>query len=394
MHRPTTCLRLYNRSLRCLSPTFFSRSSYGSLSSARSPHPVSSVKFYKQAYSTQDKATTFLTLPREIPGRNSKTELRMRCTEFDNKGNVQTTAGEFLKTDLCTQHSILPRDLRTIDTRHVNPKSAILVRSEAILINLAHIRALIKSDLVVIFDTFGSTNSYNQSIFIYDLQERLRSGNRDSLPYEFRALEAIFISVVSSLQSEVDVLENLVTKLLSDLEDSIQQEKLKDMLQYTKKLSDFYQGVTSVRDAINEVLDQDEDLAAMYLTAKKSGSPRDASDHEEIELLLESYLKQTEEIENKAATLISHMKSTEEIVQIMLDTNRNSLLLFELKLTVATMSVGTGALIASMFGMNLKNYMENDPFAFGIVSAATLCTVGLTLAGALRKVKVLSKPYC
>jgi magnesium transporter len=138
----------------------------------------------------------------------------------------------------------------------------------------------------------------------------------------------------------------------------------------------------------------DEDLAAMYLTAKKAGSPRDPSDHEEIELLLEAYLKQTEEVENKAATLISHMKSTEEIVQIMLDTNRNSLLLFELKLTVATMSVGTGALIASMLGMNLRNYMENDPFAFGIVSAATLCTVGLTLAAALRKVKVLSKPYC
>ncbi|KAG2181458.1 hypothetical protein INT44_008271 [Umbelopsis vinacea] len=318
----------------------------------------------------------------------------MRCTEFDDKGNVKTTAGEFLKSELCIQHGILPRDLRTIDTHHVNPKSAILVRSEAILVNLAHIRALIKSDLVVIFDTFGSTNSYNQSIFIYDLQERLRSGNRDSLPYEFRALEAIFISVVSSLQSEVTVLENMVTKLLSDLEDSIQQEKLKDMLQYTKKLSEFYQGVVSTRDAINEVLDQDEDLAAMYLTAKKAGSPRDPSDHEEIELLLEAYLKQTEEVENKAATLISHMKSTEEIVQIMLDTNRNALLLFELKLTVATMSVGTGALIASMLGMNLRNYMENDPFAFGIVSAATLCTVGLTLAGALRKVKVLSKPYC
>jgi magnesium transporter len=79
-----------------------------------------------------------------------------------------------------------------------------------------------------------------------------------------RALEAIFISVVSSLQSEVDVLENLVTKLLSDLEDSIQQEKLKDMLQYTKKLSDFYQGVTSVRDAINEVLDQGLYLSSYF----------------------------------------------------------------------------------------------------------------------------------
>ncbi|KAM3583004.1 magnesium ion transporter [Umbelopsis sp. WA50703] len=393
MQQPGTCLRLYCRSLRRLSPTYFCRARYGSYSRipfTRSPF----VRYCKQAYSTQDTASNFLIAPREIPGKGIKKELKLRCTEFDEKGSVKTTAGDFLKTDLCTQHSLLPRDLRTIDTHHINPKAAILVRSEAILINLAHIRAVIKSDLVVLFDTFGSTNSYNQSIFIYDLQERLRSANRDGLPYEFRALEAMFISVVSSLHSELDVLNNLVTKLLSDLEDSVQQDKLKDLLQYTKKLSDFYQGVMTIRDAINEVLDQDEDLAAMYLTEKKAGSPRNAADHEEIELLMESYLKQTEEIANKAAILISHMKSTEEIVQIMLDTNRNSLLLFELKLTVATMSVGSGALIASLFGMNLKNFMEDDPMAFALVTGGTLFTVALTLAGAMRKVRVLSRPYC
>jgi magnesium transporter len=84
-----------------------------------------------------------------------------------------------------------------------------------------------------------------------------------------RALEAIFISVVSSLQSEVNVLENLVTKLLSDLEDSIQQEKLKDMLQYTKKLSEFYQGVVSTRDAINEVLDQGSYFSSIILLIER-----------------------------------------------------------------------------------------------------------------------------
>jgi hypothetical protein len=79
MQSPITCLRLYCRPLRRLSPTFFCRSSYGSLASSRLPYPASATKLYKQAYSTQDKASTFLTLPREIPGRSSKTELRMRC---------------------------------------------------------------------------------------------------------------------------------------------------------------------------------------------------------------------------------------------------------------------------------------------------------------------------
>lgn len=106
-------------------------------------------------------------------------------TEFDQNGAVKTTAGDFFKSDFCQHHSLLPRDLRTIDTYSVYQKPTILVRPEAILVSIAHLKALLKSDMVVLFDTYGSTDSYNQSIFIYDLQERLRS-QKDGLPFEFR----------------------------------------------------------------------------------------------------------------------------------------------------------------------------------------------------------------
>ena len=44
----------------------------------------------------------------------------------------------------------------------------------------------------------------------------------------------------------------------------------------------------------------DEDLAAMYLSDKKNGITRDLNDHEELEVLLESFSKQVEEIVNEA----------------------------------------------------------------------------------------------
>lgn len=105
-------------------------------------------------------------------------------TEFDDTGSVCVTAGEFRKADLCQRHSLLPRDLRGIDSHSTYQKPAVLVRSEAILVNMTYLKALVKSDLVVLFDTFGSSDSYNQSIFIYDLQERLRTHHE--LPFEFR----------------------------------------------------------------------------------------------------------------------------------------------------------------------------------------------------------------
>ena len=47
----------------------------------------------------------------------------------------------------------------------------------------------------------------------------------------------------------------------------------------------------------------DDDLAAMYLSDKKNGVPRNPDDHEELEVLLESFAKQVEEIVNEAENI-------------------------------------------------------------------------------------------
>ena len=41
----------------------------------------------------------------------------------------------------------------------------------------------------------------------------------------------------------------------------------------------------------------------MYLTDKKCGNPRKLDDHEELEVLLESFSKQVEEIVNEAENI-------------------------------------------------------------------------------------------
>ncbi|KAI8360292.1 hypothetical protein B0O80DRAFT_381745 [Mortierella sp. GBAus27b] len=328
-----------------------------------------------------------------VPHHSLKNEIKLRCTEFDHKGNVKTTAGEFLKSDLCQQHGLHARDMRKIDSSFNNQIPVLLVRPEAILVNVGHIRALIKADLVVLFDSFGSTDSYNQSIFIYDLEEKLRMSTSASggLPFEFRALEAIFISVVSSLQSEMEVLVHFVSNLLAQLEESIDQNKLKELLQYSKKLSQFESKTLLIRDIFVETLDQDEDLANMYLTEKKMGTPRTKDSHEEIEILLESYLKQVQEIANTVSIVKQQMQSTEEIVNVMLGATRNQLLLFELRIAMGTLGMSSGAIIASLYGMNLHNYLETNPHAFAIVGSTALGISMMVFAFCSRKLKQLAK---
>lgn len=162
----------------------------------------------------------------------------MRCTVLDASGNVSQTSGEFKKSDLSTQHSLHPRDLRKIDSRIPNLVPTILVRKESFLVNILHIRGLVKADTVILFDTYGSTDSRLHSVFLYHLEHNLKSKG-SGLPYEFRALESILLSVSSALEAEVALIRHLVGGLLSELEDDIDRDKFKRLLRYSRRLSNF-----------------------------------------------------------------------------------------------------------------------------------------------------------
>lgn len=48
------------------------------------------------------------------------------------------------------------------------------------------------------------------------------------------------------------------------------------------------------------------------------------------------------------------MNSTQEIAELMLDSGRNALLALDIKVSIATLGVGTGAMLAGLFGMNVS----------------------------------------
>lgn len=251
---------------------------------------------------------------RRLQTAKAALEPRLRCTEVDENGEVILVDGEFKKTELIAKYGLLPRDLRKIDSSNL---PHILVRPAAILLNLLHLKVLIKSDRVLLFDVYGSKTSYPQSAFMYDLQGRLQQkqapGSAGGLPYEFRALEAVLLSVTSELEADFDTVREPILRILSELEADITRDKLRVLLVLSKKVSTFEQKAKLVRDAIEELLEADDDLAAMYLTEKKHDLYRGEDDHTEVEMLLESYHKICDEVAQEAGSLVSSIRNTEEM---------------------------------------------------------------------------------
>ncbi|KAK4686367.1 magnesium transporter, partial [Tremellales sp. Uapishka_1] len=331
-------------------------------------------------------------------------ELSLRCSILDSEGNWAAEEGRYKKAELCKEHDLDPRDLRKLDSLSPNLVPLIVTRRTCILIAMLHIRALIKPDRVIVFQTPGSKESEVQRKFRWRLERHIRMGLRDriggageeegeeevGLVYEHRALESILVSTANVLEEEMVWTRQLVSQLLGDLEDDINRDNLKRLLHYSRRIVGFQSRARYVKRAVEEVLESDEDLSAMYLTSKVNGRPRGRDDHEQLELLLESFTKQVEEIVSEVDTTVANMQSTQEIAELMLDSGRNALLALDIKVSMATLGIGTGALVAGLFGMNLPTQLETSPHAFLLVTGtASFIAFLVSLYGirTLRKVR-------
>lgn len=299
----------------------------------------------------------------------------VRCTFFDSQGNISKSSFDMKRDKLIHAYGLFPRDLRKIEKSKKNDLvPTLLVRKNNIVICLLTIRALVKSDMVILFDSMGiNLDSRSHRSLIEDLQTRLKNQDehgvhKDPLPYEFRALESIFISALSNLTAELKVHSVVTNGILKDLEYSITRDKLRFLLVQNKKLSVFYKKSFLVREMIDELLEQDDVLSEMYLSEKMNGKMRDKDDHEEIEMLLETYYNHADEIVQTVTRIISHIRTTEEIINIILDSNRNQLMLLGLNFSIGLLSLGGSLYIASLYGMNLENMIEERNMGFALIS--------------------------
>lgn len=297
-------------------------------------------------------------------------ESTVSCTTINHDGNIENMLQRVPKTDLLKRLDLYPRDFRRIDNSLVDIVPTIAVRKNCILVNLLHIKSVITEDRIMIFDSLDLASVQKLSLFIYDLQDKLKTNANHNTSFEFKALESVLMHVMAVLESDLDTHIHNCTEILTGLENLIERNKLRDLLIYSKALTTYSQKALLIRNVLDELLETDEDLKGMYLT--RMVNPKAVEDSEdfnfsEVEILLENYYSQCDEFVQQANSLILDIKSTEEIVNIILDANRNSLMLYDLRITIYTLGFTVATTVPAFYGMNLKNFIEELPYGFGAV---------------------------
>ncbi|URE38147.1 Magnesium transporter [Musa troglodytarum] len=355
--------------------------------------------------------------------------------------DAATAASQVIEVDKFTmmRRCDLPaRDLRLLDPLFVYP-STILGRERAIVVNLEQIRCIITADEVLLLN---SLDSYVLQ-YVVELQRRLAAGSGDvlgggepspdDLPFEFRALEVALEAACTFLDAQAAELEIEAYPLLDELTSKISTSNLERVRRLKSRLLALTRRVQKVRDEIEQLMDDDGDMAEMYLTDKKRqmeasfygdqsfhgfnstggvsvsapvspvSSPPESrrlekalslarSRHdsmkssssttesiEELEMLLEAYFVVIDSTLNKLTSLKEYIDDTEDFINIQLDDVRNQLIQFELLLTTATFVVAIFGVVAGIFGMNFEIALFDVPSAFQWVLVITgACGLGPT----------------
>ncbi|KAG6732729.1 hypothetical protein I3842_01G192300 [Carya illinoinensis] len=292
-----------------------------------------------------------------------------------------TGEGEVLDVDkyaIMHRVHIHARDLRILDPLLSYP-STILGREKAIVLNLEHIKAIITAEEVLLRDPTDE----NVIPVVEELHRRLppvnviRQGQvnikeypggqndmeasvEDESPFEFRALEVALEAICSFLAARTTELESAAYPALDDLTSKISSRNLDRVRKLKSAMTRLTARVQKVRDELEQLLDDDDDMADLYLSRKLAGasspvsgsgaanwfsaSPTigskisrasrasvatlfvDENDVEELEMLLEAYFMQIDGTFNRLTTLREYIDDTEDYINIQLDNHRNQLI--------------------------------------------------------------------
>ncbi|KAK9804816.1 hypothetical protein WJX72_007175 [[Myrmecia] bisecta] len=205
---------------------------------------------------------------------------------FDEQGGHSYATAD--KHKLVAQLGIPYRDLRILDPPVLaQATAAILIREKALVVNMECVRMIICKDQVLLLTVPTAGQGSLQGVapawdcaFAKDLRTRLVASSASSrdlmnmqvdktLPYELHALEAALFSTVRILDMETTDLEAKAGPSLERLTQKVSNRELEMVRNIKSALNKLIDRVNKVKQVLEDILDDDNDMHDMYLARRE-----------------------------------------------------------------------------------------------------------------------------
>ncbi|KAG8097795.1 hypothetical protein GUJ93_ZPchr0013g36491 [Zizania palustris] len=283
------------------------------------------------------------------------------------KSNGRMSTKKISRRQLLKSSGLRLRDTRSVDPSLwlMNSMPSLLVREQAILVNLGSLRAIAMHERVLIFNY----NSLGGKAFLESLLPRLNPRNINGGPamiFQLEVVEAALLSRIQRMEQRLMHIEPRVAALLEVLPNWLTADVLEQLRLSKQALVELGSRAGDLKQMLIELLDDPHEIRRICIMGRNCTLDRlndnmecsvplekqiAEEEEEEIEMLLENYLQRCESCHGQAERLLDSAREMEDSIAVNL---RN-------------------------IGMNLKSYLETNSWAF-------FATTGGIVVGAPRAV--------
>ena len=230
---------------------------------------------------------------------------------FNNTGEY--TRESMTLHDVLDSYNLQARDLLSLERQNI---ASIQPRNSALVLSLSHVRAVVSRDSVLVF------NPERPAVldFVQGLSEYLalcsemqRPGsvspnetevtNNGTLPFELCVLEGILSSVSQKYQRRIHLFEPVINDVLRNMRQQggpgHATEQIQTLLPLRNSLSRFERSNDNIVKSLERLLNSDEAMSLMSLSARyeaqcqgtEAAEAIDLNLHHDVELVVESYFR-------------------------------------------------------------------------------------------------------
>lgn len=285
----------------------------------------------------------------------------MKLVEVNSTGKRKNR--EVARPTLAKEFEMSPRDLRPIYS--LSQVATILSRGKGVVMNLGFVKLLISKDRVLVSNL---ENEEIEAVFLPGLIERIKKGG-SAASFEILVFDYALSHKVNKMRQFAEDLEKNANRLLKKISaDNIKDQTFEELLRLKKKISKFEIIVKENEGAAMDLLDDDEELLELCLSHKNTRSKKVIEAAvDEVESVLESFAEQIEEMSYKIGELKENIDDTQEVLTLKMNARRNIIIRFDLMATLVTALFSLMAVVTGLYGMNIRNNLENNPIAFWVI---------------------------
>lgn len=196
----------------------------------------------------------------------------------------------------------------------------------------------------------------------------------DKIPFEMLALDNAFHTLIGKFSNHLSAIKEVFGALQRETIMNPTDKVLRRIIAFRKSLIAFEQSVRQTEDSIRNILSNPALLSNLYL-----GENIVSSEHEEVELILEGYLLDIQEIQFSSQAMLLQLDDTKEYITTQVNESRNRIIRMSLSIEMCMLGLTFGACFASLFGMNLKSGLEDHGFAFFITVGSIVASTSLII---------------